>query len=237
LLPDVGLDDYLDGLIKQTAGQTFPGQWAKRPERILELSRPDDAITYQGFYDFTAPQINSDSIILGGTGFNLWGSVLLEICEADSFITQAAYTDIGYVTPAAVGASFARPDQKVVVFAGDGGFQMTAQSLSSMARYGQDTLIFLINNDVYGIEQWLAAPAAFGNDDPFLPLVELARWNYSELPHAFGNSGRGWKVSTYAELAKATEEALQHKGGPALIQVVVEPKSLPTLAKWRVPVS
>ncbi len=235
LHPNIGLEAYLDALLAAAQEYASPGCWAQRPTRILETTKPDAPITYQGFYDFTAPSINADSIILGGTGFNLWGSVLIDLCQPDSFLSQSAYTDIGYVTPAAVGASFAGTGQKVVVFAGDGGFQMTAQCLSSMARYGQETIIYLVNNNVYGIEQWLADPAVFGNDDPFLPLAEIARWNYSELPHAFGDTGRGWKVTTYAELAKATEEALQHKGGPALIQVVVEPKSIPTLAAWKVP--
>lgn len=236
LLPNVDLGDYLAGLSGMAAADYHSrGLWAKRPLRSLQTFQPTAAITYQGFYDFTAGKLGDQSIILGGTGFNLWGSVLLEIGQPESFITQSAYTDIGYVTPAAVGAAFARPDRKVIVFAGDGGFQMTAQCLSSMARYGQETLVFVVNNDVYGIEQWLADPAVYGNDAPFLPLAELARWNYHELPHAFGDTGRGWKVTNYAELGAAIPEALAHRGGPALIQVVVAPKSLPTLAEWKVP--
>ena len=106
------------------------------------------------------------------------------------------------------------------------------QAISTMARLNLNPIIFVLDNGVYGIEQWLADPAVYANDDPFYPLSVIHPWNYSKLPDVFG--GTGWKVETYGELDQALTEARANTGAPSLIQVCVPAKSLPTLAEWKV---
>ena len=109
---------------------------------------------------------------------------------------------------------------------------MTAQSISTMARLNLHPIIFVLDNGVYGIEQWLADPAVNKNKDKFYPLSVLHPWNYSKLPDVLG--GRGWKVETYRELDKALTEARATTEAPSLIQVCVRAKSVPKLAEWKV---
>lgn len=192
----------------------------------------DDQITYQGFYDAVADHVPDDAVVMGGTGLNFFGSLELPVDTASGFVSQAAYADIGYVTPASVGVDLESDDRRVMVFAGDGGFQMTAQCIGTMAEEGLDPIIFVVNNGVYGIEQWLADPSVFGNEEPFYPLAVLQDWNYSKLPEAFG--GKGWRVNTYGELESAIESARAYTEGPSLIEVKVPKKSLPALAEFKV---
>jgi indolepyruvate decarboxylase len=121
----------------------------------------------------------------------------------------------------------------MMIFAGDGGFQMTAQCISTQTRLKLNPIIFIMDNGVYAIEQWLAGPDVFNSDKPFLPLCELHQWNYSKLADVFGCSG--WRVETYGELQQAVEEAIQNTSSPSIIQVVIPPKSIPENAEWKLP--
>jgi indolepyruvate decarboxylase len=118
-----------------------------------------------------------------------------------------------------------------MVFAGDGGFQMTAQCLSTQTRFGLNPIIFVINNGVYGVEQWLADASVFSTDKPFFGSCLLHPWSYSKLSEVFGC--RGWKVSTYGQLDEAVAGALANPDSPSLIEVQVASKSIPSNATWK----
>ena len=62
---------------------------------------------------------------------------------------------MGYGLPAAIGAKFANPDKDVILFVGDGGFQMTSEELEVIANEDLNIKIFLLNNHALGmILQW-----------------------------------------------------------------------------------
>ncbi len=62
---------------------------------------------------------------------------------------------MGFALPAAIGAKVACPDKEVWVIAGDGGFQMTAAELSTIAQENLDINIAVINNGYLGmVRQW-----------------------------------------------------------------------------------
>jgi indolepyruvate decarboxylase len=201
---------------------------------------PTARVTYQGLYDRLYSFLEPNNLLLGGTGFNFLAANPLPILVRGGYISQAAYTDIGYVTPAGTGAAIAAgKDHRVIIMAGDGGFQMTAQCISTQARLGLNPIIIIMNNGVYGIEQWLAGADVYkeGSKKPFFPLAVIAKWEYYKLAEVFGYNSKGWKVETYAELDKALAEAKNNTKGPSIIQVVVPSKSIPELAEWKVEAS
>lgn len=62
---------------------------------------------------------------------------------------------MGYGLPAAIGAKFGNPDKDVILFVGDGGFQMTSEELEVIANEDLNIKIFLLNNHALGmIRQW-----------------------------------------------------------------------------------
>lgn len=125
----------------------------------------------------------------------------------------------------------------MMIFAGDGGFQMTAQCISTQTRLGLNPIIFIMDNGVYGIEQWLAGADVFkpGSKKPFFPLCEIHEWEYSTLGEVFGC--KGWKVTTYGELQTAVEVALANTTSPSIIQVKIPRYSIPDNARWKVDLS
>jgi indolepyruvate decarboxylase len=189
---------------------------------------PDHRITYQGFFDTVAPYVDDDKILVSGTGLDRWGSQSLPVQTPSGFVCQAVYGDVGHAPPAAMGADLGSGDERVILIVGDGGFQMTAQCLGTMAENGLDPLLFVLNNGVYASEQWRTDAAPFSQEVPFAPQHLLQQWHYRKLPDALG--GKGWRAETYAQLTDAAEEALQYTGGPLLIDVRIRQKSLPDLA-------
>lgn len=235
LYPQVRLGDVLADL---TAGADRLGPYGERerPAAPARPSHPDgDGLTYQGVYDVMAGRLGEGTVTMGGTGFNYFGSLEMPVGQK-GYVAQANYADIGYVTPAAVGVGLALDaagdDRRVVVFAGDGGFQMTATCLSTLADLGLDPVVLLLDNGVYGIEQWLADPSVYGDDDPFFPLCVRPRWDYATLCEALG--GAGFRAETYGELAAALDAADGIRDRPTLIQCVVPSKSLPDNAEYKV---
>ena len=72
-----------------------------------------------------------------------------------SLVTSGGLGTMGFALPAAIGAKFACPDKEVWVVAGDGGFQMTAAELSTIAQEGIKINIAIINNGYLGmVRQW-----------------------------------------------------------------------------------
>ncbi|POX48435.1 pyruvate decarboxylase [Streptomyces sp. Ru71] len=227
----VALEHLIDGIL---AEKIVP-KGRKLPEKQV-LSAPavpeSEVITYQGFYDYIQQYIDRNTIVGADASMNYFGSLLLDVPSPGGFIVQSSYSAIGYSAPAATGICLAKgPDQKVMVFSGDGGFQMTAQCLSTQTRFGLHPIIFVIDNGVYAVEQWLADASVFHSDKPFYKPCGLHRWNYSTLADVFGC--QGWEVGTYGELKDAVTGALDNTNSPSLIQVHVPDKTIPDNAKWK----
>ncbi|ANL31705.1 thiamine pyrophosphate family protein (plasmid) [Rhizobium phaseoli] len=227
----VSLADLVNGLIDKRLtckAQSLPAKTARQ----APIVNPAGEITYQGFYDFIQQQIDGNTIVGADASLNYFGSLLLEVGARRGFIVQSSYSAIGYIGPAATGVSLAKQaKQRLLVFAGDGGFQMTAQCLSTQTRFNLNPIIFVMDNGIYGVEQWLADASVFHGNTPFYNSCILHRWNYSKLAEVFGC--RGWKVDTYGELQDAINAAKENLNSPSIIQVVVPQRSIPNNANWK----
>jgi indolepyruvate decarboxylase len=227
----VALEHLIDGILAQQVApkvRNLPEKLARSAPTVGSA----DEITYQGFYDFIQQYIDENTIVGSDASMNYFGSLLLDVPSQGGFIAQSSYSSIGYIAPAATGICLAkRRDQRVMVFSGDGGFQMTAQCLSTQTRFKLNPIIFVINNGVYAVEQWLSDSTVFATDKPFYKSCLLQPWNYSKLSEVFGC--QGWKVGTYGELEEAVTGALANSSSPSIIQVLVPDKSIPDNAKWK----
>ncbi|EST35061.1 alpha-keto acid decarboxylase family protein [Streptomyces roseochromogenus] len=227
----VALEHLIEGILAQKIAPKVR-KLPEKPARKAPTVGSSDVITYQGFYNFIQQYIDRKTIVSSDASMNYFGSLLLDVPRPGGFIVQSSYSSIGYSAPAATGICLAKsPDQRVMVFTGDGGFQMTAQCLSTQTRFKLNPIIFVIDNGVYAVEQWLADASVFHADKPFYKPCVLHRWNYSMLSEVFGC--RGWEVGTYGELTDAVTGALKNSNSPSIIQVRVPDKSIPENAKWK----
>ncbi|MFB8179611.1 alpha-keto acid decarboxylase family protein [Streptomyces sp. NPDC055966] len=227
----VALEHLMDGILAQKVAPKTR-KLPEKPARGAPTTGSSDVITYQGFYNFIQQYIDRKTIVAADASMNYFGSLLLDVPRPGGFIAQSSYSSIGYGAAAATGICLAKaPDQRVVVFSGDGGFQMTAQCLSTQTRFRLNPIVFVIDNGVYAVEQWLGDASVFHADKPFFKPCVLHRWNYSRLSEVFGC--RGWEVGTYGELTAAVTGALKNSDSPSIIQVHVPDKSIPENAKWK----
>ena len=85
----------------------------------------------------------------------MWEAQYYRHNEPRSLLTSGGLGTMGFALPAAIGATFARPDAEVWAIAGDGGFQMTMPELGTIAQEGVKLNVAVINNGYLGmVRQW-----------------------------------------------------------------------------------
>lgn len=152
-------------------------------------------LTMARLFDRFARFIPKNSIVIAETGASLFSAAEVLMPEGVHFIGQTFYGSIGYTVGACLGACIAAPNTNVILFIGDGSFQVTAQDLSTMIRYNCKPLIVLVNNDGYTIERVIV-------DHPY---NDIQPWKYTMLTDVFGG-GKSFQAKTEGELDNALSE-------------------------------
>jgi TPP-dependent 2-oxoacid decarboxylase len=153
-------------------------------------------LTIKRFFDRMSHFIKDNSIVVAETGVSLFSAAEMLMPEGATFIGQTFYGSIGYTVGATLGVGMAAHDRRVILFVGDGSFQVTCQDLSTMIRNNLKPVIFLLNNDGYTIERVIV-------DRPY---NDLQPWHYHKLVDVFGG-GLGLDVRTEGELEEALGKA------------------------------
>jgi TPP-dependent 2-oxoacid decarboxylase len=256
---DVGLEVFLDALLDALAGGAlpnapFPGlggsPWQIPPPSDFPAADP---ITFDSFrsllhYEFLErhdeehyPQIVADS------GFSFLAYIGLK-CGQGGYIAQLAWAAIGYGVGATTGVTLANElvgrTRRTVTITGDGAFAETLNALGTMAQLGQDAIVFVMDNRVFAVEQWLIDANAFcptPNPPAFAPLTMVPQghiWDYVKLAEGFG--GQGFTVSTNTELSAVLQQIAAPPVNPVtgrptftLVAVRLPEKSLPANARWK----
>lgn len=96
------------------------------------------------------------ALVVTDVGQNqMWTAQLYAQERPRKLITSGGLGTMGFGLPAAIGAKLACPGDEVWVIAGDGGFQMTAAELSTIAQEKIKLHIAIINNGFLGlVRQW-----------------------------------------------------------------------------------
>ncbi len=85
----------------------------------------------------------------------MWEAQYYKHDHPRKLVTSGGLGTMGFALPAAIGAKMACPDDEVWVIAGDGGFQMTACELSTLAQENVKVNVAIINNGFLGmVRQW-----------------------------------------------------------------------------------
>ncbi|MGA2572205.1 MAG: biosynthetic-type acetolactate synthase large subunit [Terracidiphilus sp.] len=132
-----------------------------------------------------------------------------------TLITSGGLGTMGFALPAAIGAKFANPDKEVWVVAGDGGFQMTAAELATIAQEKLKINIAIINNGYLGmVRQW--QEFFYERNYEATPLVSP---DFVKLADAHGIPGR--TVRKRSEVEDAVNAARSAQGA-FLLNFMVE---------------
>lgn len=135
-----------------------------------------------------------------------------------SLITSGGLGTMGYGLPAAIGAKVALEEandgREVVVFLGDGGFQMTMQELGTMLHWGIPVKVVVLDNAFLGmVRQWqqLFMERRYN-------ATELVNPDFVKIAEAYGIPAR--RITRREELQGAVDEMLRTDGA-YFLQVAV----------------
>ena len=158
---------------------------------------------------------NHEAILVTDVGQNqMMAARYFKYTQNRSIVTSGGLGTMGFGLPAALGATFARPDRTVCVFMGDGGLQMTIQELGTIMEQQAPVKMILMNNNYLGnVRQW--QKMFFGGRYSFTPMVNP---DYMQIAKAYGIPSR--RVMNREELQDAVHEMLT-TDGPFLLETCV----------------
>ncbi|MGY3750083.1 biosynthetic-type acetolactate synthase large subunit [Vagococcus acidifermentans] len=175
-------------------------------------------IKAQQVIELVGKMTDGEAIVATDVGqHQMWTAQFYPFKYQNQLITSGGLGTMGYGIPAGIGAKLGRPDKEVVVFVGDGGFQMTNQELAILNVYGIDLKIVLLNNRSLGmVRQWQESffderrsESVFEDQPDFVKMAEAYRI-------------KGVRLTNPETLADELAEAFAHQG-PVLIEVEVSP--------------
>ncbi len=176
----------------------------------LMTTYPPESITHDHLWPRLSSWLKPHDIVLTESGTANLGIWDTNFPSNVTCISQTLWGSIGFALPAAQGAATAAREmngQRVILFVGDGSFQVTAQSLGTIIGNKLNVIIFLINNSGYTMERWVHGMEAQYND--------IADWRYTDVPRAFGGSEKTVKtyiVNTKTELEELLTDKLFQAG-------------------------
>ena len=238
----VTMKDFLEALIKKFKSNkayplkavaqkqpVYPEPWTSNSDP--KYNHQPDIITYNRFFQHSMKFLSQnkmlDKIVMTlGVSSSLYVATNAYGMNQNSFIGSAAWQCIGFETGAAAGAQLGS-GKRAWTIAGDGGFMMICQSLSTLARNKLNSVIFVMSNGVYGIEQVYVDITAFqaGANHQFDAFDILPKWNYKALAEAFG--AQFFQAKTIAELNSVLGALKKTVNQPTLVEIVIPQKDLP----------
>jgi acetolactate synthase-1/2/3 large subunit len=151
-------------------------------------------------------ETHGDAMVVTDVGqHQMWEAQYYHHNRPRSLVTSGGLGTMGFATPAAIGAKFAKPDADVWVVVGDGGFQMTMCELATIAQEKIKVNIAIINNGFLGmVRQW----QEFFYDKRYV-ATPLVAPDFAALANAFGI--RGERITSRVDVIPTIRAARESK--------------------------
>jgi acetolactate synthase-1/2/3 large subunit len=161
VLGDAG--EVLDGLLGRLApGAADRAGWLATLEawsaEHLDCLAPDQSqpLTSPEVLRALQQETDGQAVVVADVGqHQMYAAIHLDYQRPGQFFTSGGLGTMGYAVPAAMGVKLAQPGEEVWAVVGDGGFQMSAPELSTLAANQVEVKIALLNNSCLGmVRQW-----------------------------------------------------------------------------------
>jgi len=173
---------------------------------------------YYFIEQLSARLADGDIIVCGNATACIVPFQTLRLKKRQRLISNSGSASMGYDLPAAIGAAFARPGQRVICLAGDGSIQMNIQELQTIVHHHLPVKIFVLNNSGY-LSMRMTQSGFFGRLTGESAITGASFPNMVKLGCAYGiPSVRIDRASQFAQI----DQALAAEG-PSLIDVLLDP--------------
>ena len=131
----------------------------KDKNRVRSYDKKERVVQPQAVIERIGELTNGDAIVVTDVGqHQMWTAQYYPYQNERQLVTSGGLGTMGFGVPAAIGAKIANPDKEVVLFVGDGGFQMTNQELAILNIYKVPIKVVMLNNHSLGmVRQWQEA--------------------------------------------------------------------------------
>jgi acetolactate synthase-1/2/3 large subunit len=237
---------FLEAIQKEDAHEARWPTYAPWIKRIQEwratypLLQPnhcntDGPLSLYRFTDVLSDLLGSEDIIAtGSAGFTVELFLLaLRLKAGQRCFHNRGTGSMGFGLPAAIGACLAAGRRRTICVEGDGGLQMNAQELATLASKNLPVTCFVVNNGGYASirssQQNYFRRQLGADEDSGLRLPDL-----ETLSHAYGVAFL--RIENGPDLKAQLHKALNHVG-PLLCEVVVmrEEPRIPRVASKQLP--
>ena len=211
---DIQLGDFIMDLTRalsdnQSQRRTAGNRSGVPPRKTRPFKiQPDKPCSVRRLFERMNEFIDEGNIVICDIGDSLFGAAELTIHRKTEFISPAFYTSMGFAVPAAIGTQVNKKNLRPLVFVGDGAFQMTGMELSTIARYGLNPIVFVLNNKGYTTERFIREG----------PYNDIHDWAYHLVPQIL-QKGWGCEVRTEGELEEALLTAHSNINSFSLINI------------------
>ena len=200
---------------------------AMNKEHPFSYKQNAETILPQQLIEKVSDLVDDDTIVVTDVGqHQMWAAQFFNSRKPRQFLTSGGLGTMGYGLPAAMGAKLAKPQQKVVVFTGDGSIMLNIQELATMADNNTDLKIVLLHNSVLGmVYQW--QKLFYGHR--FSNTIMDTKVDFVKLAEAMGI--KGVRIQGLDGFEANLKAALEGEGA-TLIDVILPPNEdvLPMVA-------
>lgn len=189
--------------------------------KAIKISQTPDSDKYAHPYhiiDAVRELTNDNDIIVTDVGqHQMWVSQKYRFEKPRTWCTSGGLGTMGYGLGAAIGSAVAHPDQKVILFTGDGSFHMNLNELATVRSYNLPIIVVVLNNTVLGmVRQWqkLFYGNRFSQTDPH------RQTDFVELAKAFGLNGM--RIHNDGEVEEVLKKAFESTE-PVVIDCMISP--------------
>ncbi len=198
----------LDALATKVDQRSGPDRASQRIRGMLgeelERGRTDDRFPMAPariVADTRAALARSDIALVDTGALKMWMARLYPTYEPNTCLISNGLSTMAWTLPGAIGAKLARPDARVLVATGDGGFLMNSQEIETALRERIPFVVLIWIDDEYGLIKWkmelelgTSMDTGFSNPD-FVAYAE-----------SFG--ARGYRIQAADELLPVLRAAL-----------------------------
>ncbi len=177
-------------------------------EQLVSQDLPSNALIFHTLSEL----IPQNSVIAVDVGNNTYSFGIYFESKNQHILMSGYLGSIGFAFPAAIGAAVAKPDEKIIAIAGDGGFGQYMAEFTTAVKYDLNITLILLNNNEFGKITREQRNSGFQVWE-----TNLTNPDFAEFANNCG--GTGLKIKTVNDLKKTLDEGINTKG-PVLVEIL-----------------